>query len=173
MNGAPLYLGIDPGVAGGIAAVNAEGRAVATTKMPESERELLTFFQNLAAATLDEGGQTRIRAVLERVSSSPQMGVVSAFTFGRGVGQLRMALLAAEIPFDEVTPGVWQKAMGVRQQTGKTTLGATHVKDKNIAKRRAQDLFPTMTITHALADALLIAEFCRRSHALAPMQATA
>jgi hypothetical protein len=34
--------------------------------------------------------------------------------------------------------------------------------DKNISKRRAQELFPSLKITHAVADALLIAEYGRR-----------
>ncbi len=44
----------------------------------------------------------------------------------------------------------WQKEMGC------LTKG-----DKNVTKRRAQELFPTLKITHAIADALLIAEYGR------------
>jgi hypothetical protein len=34
--------------------------------------------------------------------------------------------------------------------------------DKNITKRKAQELFPEIKITHAIADSLLIAEYGRR-----------
>jgi hypothetical protein len=34
--------------------------------------------------------------------------------------------------------------------------------DKNVSKARAQELFPALKITHATADALLIAEYGRR-----------
>ena len=34
--------------------------------------------------------------------------------------------------------------------------------DKNVTKSRAQELFPELKITHAIADALLIAEYGRR-----------
>jgi hypothetical protein len=34
--------------------------------------------------------------------------------------------------------------------------------DKNVTKRRAQQLFPQLKVTHAIADALLIAEYGRR-----------
>jgi hypothetical protein len=81
------------------------------------------------------------------------MGVVSAFTFGRGYGALRMALTMFDLHFEEVTPRQWQKAMAC------LTGG-----DKNVSKRRAQELFPALTITHAIADALLIAEFSRRRY---------
>ena len=62
-----------------------------------------------------------------------------------------MALIAAGIPFETVTPAKWQGAMGCR------TKG-----DKNVTKRKAQDLFPGVKVTHAIADALLIAEWGRR-----------
>jgi hypothetical protein len=64
-----------------------------------------------------------------------------------------MALTAAGIPFERVTPQKWQKAMGCM------TKG-----DKNVSKRRAQELFPQLKITHAIADALLIAEYGRKQN---------
>lgn len=155
-----IYIGVDPGVAGGIAALDQDANVVGTWKMPATEADVIAIFRDLYRRAVDRFAG--LHAALERVSATPQMGVVSAFTFGRGVGVLRTALLAAEIPFDEVTPGVWQKAIGIRQQTGQRVIGETK-KDKNIAKRRAQELFPAVHVTHAIADALLIAEHCRRS----------
>jgi len=146
-----VYVGIDPGKHGGIAVVNEVGRVLEAVEMPPTERDILDVLERL-------GAPEEARAVLERVWSSPQMGVASAFTFGRGYGALRMALTAARVPFDEVTPAKWQAAMGVLQPGAR--LGK---KDKNISKRRAQQLFPTLTITHAISDALLIAEYCRRT----------
>ena len=80
------------------------------------------------------------------------MGVKSAFTFGQGFGHIEMALTAAGIPFERVSPQKWQKAMGC------LTKG-----DKNVSKRRAQELFPHLKVTHATADALLIAAYGRRN----------
>jgi hypothetical protein len=57
-----------------------------------------------------------------------------------------------------VLPNAWQRALGVAYPPG-----STDTEKKNITKRRAQQLFPAFTpITHAIADALLIAEYCRR-----------
>jgi len=138
------YVGIDPGKGGGLAALDDEGRVVWVAAMPATERDLLD--------ALGELGEHRSAAVIEFVRASPQMGVVSAWTFGVGYGGLRMALTATHIPFDEVVPRKWQDAM--RCRTGG---------DKNISKRRAQELFPDVKkITHATADALLLAEYCRR-----------
>ena len=119
--------------------------------MPATEADVFAVLVRLGQMSLGRDGNCDIRAVLERVSSSPQMGVVSAFTFGRGVGVLRMGLTCAEIPFDEVVPRVWQQAMGCLSRG-----------DKNVTRRRAQGLFPTVVVTHSIADALLLAAFCRR-----------
>ena len=78
----------------------------------------------------------------------PGQGVASSFKFGQNYGTLRMALVAAGIPFDTVTP---QKRQHVMHCMSKG--------DKNVTKRRAQELFPDITITHAKADALLIAAY--------------
>ena len=147
-----LFIGIDPGQSGGLAGIDELGLVVTTLKMPETEQDLLNALRDFR----EHANHGYVRAVLERVSAgvfgaNRRMGVTSAFTFGRGVGALRMALTAAEIPFDEVAPVKWQTAMMCR------TRG-----DKNISKRRAQQLFPQVKVTHAIADCLLLAEYCRR-----------
>lgn len=138
-------LGIDPGQSGGIAIVDPTGMPWAV-KMPETERDLWDMIREAKT-----WGSFETHAVIELVHSSPQMGVKSAFTFGGNYKSLRMALIAADIPFREVRPQAWQKAMGC------LTGG-----DKNITKAKAQQLFPGIKVTHALADALLLAEWLRR-----------
>lgn len=138
-----IYIGIDPGKSGGIAFIPERGEPW-VDKMPETDRDLFDLLE-----TQDEWEPF---ALIENVSSSPQQGVVSAFTFGKGYGALLMALTARGIPYERVAPGVWQKAM-------KCLTGG----DKNVSKARAQQLFPALKITHANADALLIAEHCRRT----------
>ena|SRR3990167_2802190 len=142
-----VFIGIDPGVAGGVAILGEAGDVLSATKMPETDRDVLEAVRS----GKDYGLPV---ATVEFVRSSPQMGVRSAWTFGVGYGRLRMALMASEIPFEEVTPRKWQAAM--RCLTGG---------DKNVSKARAQELFPGTKVTHNIADALLIAEYGRR-HAL-------
>jgi crossover junction endodeoxyribonuclease RuvC len=138
------FFGFDPGVSGGIAVLSPSGGADAW-KMPQTPQELAQLIRD----NRDRGD--RAWAYVERVASSPQMGVVSAFTFGRGYGAIAGVLAALEIPYDLVTPAVWQKAMGC------LTRG-----DKNISKAKAAAIFPALKVTHAIADALLLAEYCRR-----------
>lgn len=140
------YLGIDPGKSGGLAIIGI-GEPVAV-KMPETERDIYdTVFSFRRWEDCD------VVAVIERVHSMPGQGVSSSFTFGMGYGGLRMALIAAQIPFTEVTPQKWQKELGC------LTKG-----DKNVSKSKAQQIFPSLKITHAIADALLIAEWNRRQN---------
>jgi hypothetical protein len=140
-----LHIGIDPGLSGGVAFVPESGTPWAH-KMPETDRDLIDLLR-------DSINLFDARAVIELVHSSPQMGVKSAFTFGEGYGRLQMALTALGVPYERVRPAIWQKAMGC------LTKG-----DKNVSKRRAQELFPTLKVTHAIADALLIGEYARRTH---------
>jgi crossover junction endodeoxyribonuclease RuvC len=132
-------LGIDPGANGAIAWITNGKPCV--EKMPDTLQDLWELLRDIAV----EG---QCVAYLEQVHSSPQRGVVSSFTFGNGFGRLEMALTAAGIPFERVRPQVWQKVMGCM------TKG-----DKNVSKRRSQELFPQIKVTHAIADALLIASY--------------
>lgn len=138
-----LFIGIDPGKSGGIGFISQDGTAWAH-KMPETDRDLLDLLGSCA--------EWDRQAVLEQVNSMPGQGVVSVWTFGLGYGALGMALVASDIPFQRVRPQMWQKALGC--MTGG---------DKNVSKRKAQELFPLLKITHATADALLLAEYCRRT----------
>jgi crossover junction endodeoxyribonuclease RuvC len=154
-----IYIGIDPGVSGGLAFLDDAGSVLLVARMPATMRDLIDLFNAGDGYPLPTGH--RLRAVLERVNAGVfamggkrRMGAVSAFTFGRGFGRLEGALAAARVPYDEVAPVKWQTVMGCR------TGG-----DKNISKARAQQLFPDLTVTHAIADALLLAEYGRRIYA--------
>lgn len=146
-------IGVDPGVNGGIAWIT-DGKPC-VEKMPDTLQDLWELIQDIRAASSPPLGigETNAMAYIEQVHSSPQMGVKSAFTFGNGFGHLEMALTAAGIPFTRIRPQVWQKELGC------LTKG-----DKNVTKRKAQELFPSMKITHATADSLLIATYGTKQH---------
>jgi hypothetical protein len=101
------FLGVDPGVGGGLACLTADGGVIWAIPMPQTDEALLLALRDAGPA----GGHRACRAVLEKVRSSPQMGVVSSFTFGMQYGRCRMALAAEQIPFEEVSPVVWQRRM--------------------------------------------------------------
>jgi hypothetical protein len=153
-----VTIGIDVGASGAIAWIDERGKAC-VEKMPDTLQdlwELICDITNFPRSAIDG---RKYKAYIEQVSSSPQMGVVSAFSFGRGYGNLEMALTAAGIPFERVRPQVWQKALNC------LTKGS-----KNVTKQRAQELFPNIKCTHAVSDALLIAEYGKRTQAMCNMQ---
>jgi len=134
-------LGIDPGASGGIAWISEDGTHVRAAKMPDTNHDLANILQEYPSRL----------AILERVSSRPGQGVSSTFKFGTNFGLIQGVLSALVIPYELVTPTVWQKAMGCLSKG-----------DKNVTKAAAQRLFPSLKITHATADALLLAEYGRR-----------
>lgn len=138
-----LWIGVDPGASGAIACLSNEG-SVEFIKNDSTERDLAEWL--LDWNCLEAFG------VIERVGAFPGQGVSSTFKFGQSYGFLRGLLIACRIPFEEVSPVKWQTAMGCRSGG-----------DKNVTKARAQQLFPGVKITHANADAILIAEYCRRT----------
>ena len=147
-----ITIGIDVGANGGIAWIDYNGKAC-VEKIPDTLQDLWELLCDITSYPKSSIDGRSYKAYIEQVASSPQMGVVSAFSFGRGYGNLEMALTAAGIPFERVRPQVWQKALGCM------TKG-----DKNVSKRKAQELFPSIKATHWSSDALLIAAYGCRIH---------
>jgi crossover junction endodeoxyribonuclease RuvC len=142
--GDAMILGIDPGLSGGAALISQDRKFV----------EALSFHKSTPgdiATWLGIHRKDITIAYLEAVNAMPRQGVVSMFKFGMNYGLWQGFLTSTKIPFQRVYPLKWQTAMSCR------TGG-----NKNISKARAQELFPHLKITHAIADALLIAEYGRR-----------
>lgn len=144
-----LSIGIDPGKTGSIAFIDSTAGRAWSFKLDCTDRDIADGMRD--ALFSQEGGAADAFAIIEKVHSSPQMGVKSAFTFGQSFGKLEMVLNCFGVRFEYVTPSKWQGDMKCR------TKG-----DKNITKAAAQRLFPQLKITHANADALLLAEYGRR-----------
>lgn len=146
------FIGIDPGQAGGIAVINEHGTTA--WKMPSVTVDVWHLLAGLE-------GDGDVFALIEDVHSGSfhgrQQGVKSAFTFGQNYGHLVMGLIAAGIPFERVTPRKWQEEFGLLKKKHESDTAK-----KNRHKQRASELFPAFRMTHAIADALLIAEFNRR-----------
>jgi hypothetical protein len=149
------YLGIDPGIGGGCAVVASDG-----PQQPRPEAQPWTTEGDArdALAGLLESGN-RVLAVLEEVHSFPKEGIRSTFTFGTNYGFWRGLLSGLRIPYTLARPRDWQKALGLL-----TTKAEDRKHRKNRLKEAAQRLFPTIYVTLKTADALLLAELCRRSN---------
>ena len=147
------FIGIDPGVSGGIALIDASRKVVFATSTPDTEANILRLLTPF-------GGTAH--AALERVWSSRGWGHAGAFKFGTSYGALRMALTATRVEFLDVLPRQWQKLLGVAYPKTVNGRATTATDKKNITKARAQAIFVETRVTHATADALLLAEYARR-----------
>jgi len=141
-----MIMGIDPGWSGGIAIIDNEGKASAKGFTKLTEKDIYEIMYEKADYQFDTHSVKM--CYIEKVHAMPQSGRASMFKFGHNYGFLRGVLTALYIPFTEVSPLKWQTFLGCR------TGG-----DKNVTKRRAQQLYPSLKITHAIADALLIATY--------------
>lgn len=153
---ADIFIGVDPGASGGMASIS---DTVGATAMPGTDADIWAWFSNADFAPYNTGRPAAF-AVIEKVqgyAGSPTVGS-AMFKFGASYGGLRMALTAAGIPFEEATPQVWQRGLKIPQRTKAESKTAW----KNRLKAAAQRLFPGIKVTLATADALLIAEYCRR-----------
>ena len=174
-----IFIGIDPGLGGGIAAVDSDGDVslvadapTVTTYVKNKKREefdLPEMGRILHGIVAKSGGQTL--AQIERVGTMPEQGISSAFNFGKGYGFWIGMLVANFIRYEEVHPLTWKKAM--LSGMGSKGQGANK---KVPSMLKAQQLFPKYA--HLLfsewrgkrypkdgrAEALLMAEHSRQRH---------
>ena len=146
-----LIIGVDPGSSGAVAWYH-KGEHHAVPFKGLEDTELLEILEGLGS---------HVFAYLEAVHSFPRDGNASAFKFGVHFGKLKMALTSAGISYETVAPSKWQRKMGCLSGG-----------DKKVTREKAIELFPLVNIhgrgakppTHAVADALLIAEYGRLTY---------
>jgi hypothetical protein len=141
-----ITVGCDPGLDGALAFYNNDKREIIAcfnlptlslakgakgTSREINEDELVSMVRGVFYAT-NTPGRTVGLWVIERVSSSPQMGVSSSFKFGVGYGIVRMLPIMFGIPRQYITPAKWKRDMLVP-------------KEKDDARRRASELMPSST----------------------------
>ncbi len=158
---AVCILAIDPGKNGGIAH-GISAQTLGTVPMPSTVHDLADVMAGLGADVI----------YLEKVHTTPQMGVVSAGSFMKGVGQIEGICATLKIPLFEVTPQKWmkyfelgkaKKRVSVSRKGKKSTVKDTTEWKKRL-KARAQQIFPNVSITLGTADAVLIWEYARNTH---------
>lgn len=146
-------LAIDPGISGGMAAYSEGvfGDPVPFTDEAEAVEWLRQFHPDYTTVWMED------------IHSSPQMGVRSAFTFGRNVGFWTGALAVLQLPLRLVKPQVWQRGIpGLGGKQGPARKAAL--------KAEACRRFPQLRVTQATADALLLADWARSRMTPPPRQ---
>jgi crossover junction endodeoxyribonuclease RuvC len=146
-----IYIGIDPGQGGGIAWIWGATGIIDACKFTDTD-----IIWDLFDST--RKWSTRSRIVLERVHSMPQQGVSSTFKFGANYGWWKGFMAAFGRQWEDVEPRVWQRHLGC------LTGGQKNV-TKSFATKLVADSGSSVTVTHAVADAICLAEYARRTAA--------
>jgi crossover junction endodeoxyribonuclease RuvC len=155
-----ITVGIDPGLGGGVAALDPAGAVVGLWPMPVAGGEVhaASLADLLRSLRCLDGHQDIGRVCLEKVNAMPKQGVSSTFRFGTGWGMVRGVCAALGIPVILVPPTVWKK---------RVLLGLPHDKDGAVqfctSRWPGADLVLTgcRTPHDGIADALCLAEYGR------------
>jgi crossover junction endodeoxyribonuclease RuvC len=162
------YIGIDPGAGGGIACLHEDGTAAAVvapvrrnpkTGRPVPDRQAMTAILR----SFDDPF-----VAIEQVNAAPihgrVQGTTSMFRFGAGFGLWLGIMEGLGIPYVEVTPRAWKKAV----------LAGT-AKDKQAAIDYCRRLYPAVDLRatprcrvmhDGKADALCLAVYAKGVHRL-------
>lgn len=160
MTGGRCWLGIDPGVGGAIAWINAEGDGGAS-KMPGTPRDIFECIRDVVV-------MSEVHVALEDLSGGAPRGPGgkalqtprTQAVLHRNWGHAEMALVALQaggerLTYEPVRPQTWRKAIGLPPAEDAQ-------KRKRAAKALAQSLFPHIDVTLQLGDALCLAHYARR-----------
>lgn len=146
------YIGIDPGVQGGIAAIMGDLRSVEAQPMPETEQEILDALRHYTARFDCVACIEWIHPAIQGIGKSQMSKLYGNYM------SLRMALSALQISYEIIQPKKWQGELGIQARKNNETRN----KWKARLRQKAQQIFPRIEVTLATADALMIAECCRR-----------
>jgi crossover junction endodeoxyribonuclease RuvC len=150
-----LTLGIDPGITGAFAVLDAAGALVAVEDLPVIRDGKLGWIDADAFTSrlIEIRAGHELHATCERVHAMPDNGSQAAFSQGATLGSILAALQVVRARIALVTPQSWKKAMNLSS-------------DKSASLDKARLLFPTADLDrkkdHNRAEALCIATFAQR-----------
>lgn len=158
-----LFIGIDPGLTGAVALIGEGYQEVYDTPTLMNGKR---YDYDVAAmakilASIGDGNGPSLQdylVVIERAGAMPKQGVSSTFTFGKGFGIWLGIIAAFGLPHEVISPQRWKKAM---------VPGSG---DKDAGRLVAIRLFPKAELHlkkhHGRADALLLAEYAKRTNGI-------
>lgn len=165
-------IGIDPGLSGAVCVYDPRHHEIAALwnipisteiKKRKTIREVdVTAFRKSILKAVEDYNVTMI--VIEDVHSSPQMGVASAFKFGRTFGILEAIVDMAEVSKVEyVTSARWKARMMVSSDKKQSI-------DKAISVFGKSPWFSGKSVRDGQAEAALIAYYGAKDIAIAPVE---
>lgn len=148
------FIGIDPGSKGAIAILDSKGTPVLLEDIPYTKTEKvmdLISLRDLISSYITKSHH----CVLEKCKYTPAIKGSGAFTFGKTIGYTEAFLIMLGVSHELVLPAVWKKNFSLLKQ------------DKAASIEVAKRMFPSVAgkllkTKDGRAEALLIAEYCRR-----------
>ena len=166
-----IWIGIDPGLKGALAALDSDGRLLWAERTPlmVGEYDLAEMVHLLEKP---DGPPSWTLVALEDVSAArvggKQQGSTSMFTFGEGKGIWKGIIAALGFARIDVRPQAWSKALLGGMPREEDPVKRVLQRKMN-AVVRAKQFWPAIPIKFkadwGMADAALIAEYARRQHA--------
>lgn len=153
-----VYIGIDPGKAGGFAVIHPEESNIGYWAETHywDEQGFIDKIQELAK----QYGTQNIIACVELVHSMPTDSHKTAFSFGYQTGFIKAVLLSNKISYQEISPLKWKKEFNLIKKS----------KEESIAC--CKKLYPLVSLfrtnkckkeSDGMAEALLMATYAKRS----------
>jgi hypothetical protein len=170
-----IWLGIDPGLSGGIAFVSECGKSrvlgtpvYSILKNNKNKKEYDISKMILAIRAVSS---KKVVACQELTHAMPGNGNVSMYSFGRGHGLWEGIVRCHDIPVVFYNPQQWKKTYPTLQNFAKPTNSIEKQRNKTLAKKEAINLAKNMFLDSCnliknasddgKAEALLIANHCR------------
>ena len=151
-NNKKVYIGLDPGMNGGLAFIYTDGKEKQTRaiRCPESP-ELMNLGFKMG---IDNIKKENIYLYAECVWAFPTDARSSAFKFGYNYGCWNGIFASHDIVVREVTPRKWMEYYNC-------PVGMDKKDRKRWLREKAEKLTPTLSMTFNISDALLIANYCK------------
>ncbi len=156
-----IYVGIDPGLSGGIVGIDENQKVVFQCVMPVIKGKKTEYNINKIIKILSFENPQVVSVALEKQHVRPVSGKRACFTTGFGFGMLQAILECKQLPYEIVNPTVWMKEMFKGMDT----------KDKKASIMFCQRKWPKEDWTATersvkphtgLTDAAVIALYCYR-----------
>lgn len=146
------YIGIDPGSSSGCIAIIS---SISSMELPStiefSKYTTREWYEELKLIADDD-----CFCILEKVHGMPGMNVSAVSSFMKNVGHIEMALIALNIPFQEITPQTWMKSYGLKREKDESKT-----EWKRRLREHLQRIMPSFKVTNNNADAMLLALYAR------------
>lgn len=151
------FVGIDPGMRGGIAVIGDSGKIVDTIPMPIRKDKLIDhdsiyrYIKDIASPTI----------FVER-SVAFGMGVTSAFNYGRGFAAIEIAIELSGNQINYVYPQTWTRFLHQGISRDIDPKSRSLIKARSLFGDKALPKSPRGKPHDGIVDALLIAEYGRQ-----------